>query len=511
MLALLPPRMLLASGTCPLMLRIRDVRGVSKKCSHLGPDNFQIYVQGTPIKGSRFVRYLWVTFQCNGHWTKQVDRAIANARKALNLSCKQLGTNPWGRRGRPSCSWPWVWSEADFCSGLRPFSACPPARYRGLLQWNVQLSDLPSDSPGECHNGECTTKQESSHCGTASRGTPASTSSTQPEYQTPLKRKLEPAFNPTPITNQYHGTVSASQEQCQEAGVCVQDRHRTVKQHGVLKSPWKREPPEVRDHLPGLSKDDSPHLLASRARELLAGFYKQDCHIYTDGSVLEDGSTGAAMNLDAVKTSMTLKLSPSPILIVELTAILAAPQVLDVTKSPSNTVTILSNLRSSLDILSTEYCKSRPELLSIIQGLTSSLKKKKGVSVRYQWVPCQVGLSGNEQADLADKEGAQRVGRPDLTLRPSTSDLVRRVNRAAWSLWAKDYREAALHHNWPMTECQGDSTETLFPRHPPQVGHLMARIRLNFLKGKYTSAKCLCLQENISFQHCLFGWPTLQN
>ena len=31
------------------------------------PDNLQIDVQGTPIKGSDSVRYLGVTFQCNGH------------------------------------------------------------------------------------------------------------------------------------------------------------------------------------------------------------------------------------------------------------------------------------------------------------------------------------------------------------------------------------------------------------------------------------------------------------
>ena len=146
--------------------------------------------------------------------------------------------------------------------------------------------------------------------------------------------------------------------------------------------------------------------------------------------------------------------------------------------------------------------------------------------MRYQWVPSHVGLSGYQQADLDATTGAQRVGRPDLTLRPSTSDLVRRVNRAAWSLWAKDYREdvqrvgrpdltlppstsdlvrrvtwaacslwtkdyreAALHHNWPITECQGDSTETLFPRHPPQVGQL-SRIRLNCWKRQYTLARC---------------------
>ena len=58
--------------------------------------------------------------------------------------------------------------------------------------------------------------------------------------------------------------------------------------------------------------------------------------------------------------------APSPNLTAELTAILAALQVLDMTKSPPKTVAILSDPRSSLDILFREYCKSRPELLSII-------------------------------------------------------------------------------------------------------------------------------------------------
>ena len=264
------------------------------------PDNLQIDVQGTPIKGSHSMRYLRVTFQCNGHWTKQVDWAIANARKALNFL--QFSTNPGGRKGRPSCIW--VWSEADFCSGLRPFSACPLARCRGLLQWNVQLSDLPLDFPGECHNGECTTKQESSHCGTASGGNACKYLFNSAQIPNSTEEELEPTFNPTPITNHHHGIVTASQELCQEAGVCVQNRHHTVKQHRVLKLSWKQEPPEVRDHLPGLSKDHSPHLLASQAQELPARIYKQDYHIYTDVSVLEDGSTGAGVYLDVVKTSI---------------------------------------------------------------------------------------------------------------------------------------------------------------------------------------------------------------
>ena len=464
------------------------------------PDNLQIDVQGTPVKGSHSVRYLGVTFQCNGHSTKQVDRAIANARKALNL-LRAVRRESWGQERKTLVHLTLSLVRSRLLFGSQALFSLPPSHMQRLAAVEctaLRLAlGLPRGVPQRRVYNEAGVLPLW-HCIRRDACKYLFNSACVPNS---IEEELELTFTPTPITNQHHGIVTASQELYQEAGVCVQDRHRTVKQHGVLKPPWKREPPEVRNHLPGLSKDDSPHLLASQARELLAGIYKHDYHIYTDGSVLEDGSTGAGVYLDAVKTSISLKLSPSPIL--------AALQVLDMTKSPPKTVTILSDSRSSLDILSREYCKSQPELLSVIQGLTSSLQKK-GVSVRYHWVLSHVGLSENEQADLAAKAGAQRVGRPDLTLRPSISDLVRRVNRAAWSRWAKDYREAALHHNWPMTECQGDSTETLFPRHPPQVGHLMTRIRLNCSKSKYTLARCPCLQENVSFQHCLFDCPTLQ-
>ena len=39
----------------------------------------------------------------------------------------------------------------------------------------------------------------------------------------------------------------------------------------------------------------------------------------------------------------------------------------------------------------------------------------------------------------------------------------------------------------------------------------MTRVQLNCRIIKYTLARCPCLQENISFQHCLFDCPTLQN
>ena len=156
-----------------------------------------------------------------------------------------------------------------------------------------------------------------------------------------------------------------------------------------------------------------------------------------------------------------------------------------------------------------ESCDTRPDLLQSIQILTSSLRRK-GVRVRHQWIPSHIGIQGNEKADQAAKAGARRPGRPDITVPSSISDLVRRVDRAAWSLWAREYHQAALQHGWPATQCQEQSTDTLFIDHPPQIGHLMSRIRLNWWKTKYVPTICTCLQQPISIQHCLFECSNLQ-
>ena len=309
------------------------------------PDNLRIDVQGTPITGSHSVRYLGVTFQCNGHWTKQVDRAIANARKALNL-LRAVRRESWRQERKTLVHLTLSLVRSRLLFGSQALFSLPPGQVQRLAAVECtahrHVLGLPRGVPqrrvfneaGVLPLWHCIRRDACKYLFNSAR-VPNST-----------EEELEPTFNPTPITNQHHGIVTANQELCQEAGVCVQDRHRAVKQHGVLKPPWNREPPEVRDHPPGLSKNDSPHPLASQARELLAGLYMQDCHIYADGSVLGDGSTGAGVYLDAAKTSISIKLSPSPILTAELPAILAALQVLDMTKSPPKTVTILSESRS---------------------------------------------------------------------------------------------------------------------------------------------------------------------
>ena len=58
--------------------------------------------------------------------------------------------------------------------------------------------------------------------------------------------------------------------------------------------PWLMERAEVEAEVAGLTRDQSPSLQACITNELLENKYSQFLQIFTDGSVLEDGSAGAA-------------------------------------------------------------------------------------------------------------------------------------------------------------------------------------------------------------------------
>ena len=200
------------------------------------PDNIQIDVQGTPIKGSNSVRFLVVTFQCNGHWTKQVDRAIANAGKALNL-LRAVRRESWGQERKTLVHLTLSLVRSRLLFGSQALFSLPPSQIQRLAAMEctaLRLAlGLPRGVPqrrvyneaGVLPLWHCIRRDACKYLFNSARVPNSS------------EEELESAFNPTSITNQCHGIVTASQEQCQEAGVCVQDRHRTVKQHGALKPP----------------------------------------------------------------------------------------------------------------------------------------------------------------------------------------------------------------------------------------------------------------------------------
>ncbi|XP_076030260.1 uncharacterized protein LOC143018618 [Oratosquilla oratoria] len=136
---------------------------------------------------------------------------------------------------------------------------------------------------------------------------------------------------------------------------------------------------------------------------------------------MEDGRTGASVYLEPTGKTIARKITPITILTVELLAIREALREITALPHPPPRFTILTDFRSSLEVLMSGYCASRPELNEEILRLSTEIAKLS-TSLLFQWVPAHVGLEGNEKADKAAKRGA--LGQEDtvMLVPPSTSD-----------------------------------------------------------------------------------------
>ena len=165
---------------------------------------------------------------------------------------------------------------------------------------------------------------------------------------------------------------------------------------------------EVEVEVVGLTRDQSPPLQACITNELLENKYSQFLQMFTDGSVLEDGSAGAAFAIPEFRSlRKSFSLPPVSIFTAELTAILMALQHISEVRTPPCAIVICSDSRSARSIRS-DSTSAREDLVLEIGTVVHQLITR-GTEVRFQWVPAHVYLSGNEMADRAAKRGARRL------------------------------------------------------------------------------------------------------
>ncbi|XP_076043862.1 uncharacterized protein LOC143026955 [Oratosquilla oratoria] len=165
--------------------------------------------------------------------------------------------------------------------------------------------------------------------------------------------------------------------------------------------------------------------------------YKEDFLVYTDGSVLEDGRTGAGIFLENTQESISVKLLPTSIFSAELIAIREAIKIVLALPHPPACITVLSDSRASLKALQSCQCDSQPDTLQEILHLTAEASNKD-IHIRYQWVPSHVGLHGNEKADGAAKKGALAPEEDTISIKFTVSDALHKINRAIWETWKAD-------------------------------------------------------------------------
>ena len=176
---------------------------------------------------------------------------------------------------------------------------------------------------------------------------------------------------------------------------------------------WLMERAEVEVEVAGLTRDQSPSLQACITNELLENKYSQFLQMFTDGSVLEDGSAGAAFAIPEFHSlRKSFSLPPVSIFTAELTAILMALQHISEVRTPPCAMVICSDSRSALSSIRSDSTSAREDLVLEIGTVVHQLITR-GTEVRFQWVPAHVCLSGNEMADRAAKRGAtEATGNP---------------------------------------------------------------------------------------------------
>ncbi|XP_076045770.1 uncharacterized protein LOC143028013 [Oratosquilla oratoria] len=389
------------------------------------PDWTQITVCGTAVKPAASVRYLGVTFQRDGLWNEHLRLACLSARRALNL-VRVIRREKWGQRRE---------TLIPIIQSL--------VRSR-LLFGAPALHDLPPTAVQRMARVEC----QALRLGLG-------LAKSVPQAQ---------IYNEAGLLPLWHCLKKdALRDICKKAKIQPGQRRRIAQCQVDPFPPWALTPPEVELNLPGVSRRDDPHTLAARAREQIALKYRDDLLIYTDGSVFEDGRSGAGIYLYNTKEAHPVKLPPTTILTAELVAIREAVQTVLALPHPPPQVTVLSDSKSSLIAIQNGSCASRPAILNDVLCLLTEAGRA-GVHFRFQWVPSHVGLLGNEMADKTANTGATLPNSKVTSIQPSAHDFFCKIDRAAWDLWKLEYHSTAVEHRGSQFESE------LFPNFSSIIG-----------------------------------------
>ncbi|XP_075721849.1 uncharacterized protein LOC142765160 [Rhipicephalus microplus] len=229
----------------------------------------------------------------------------------------------------------------------------------------------------------------------------------------------------------------------------------------VAPPPPHHQPPEVHLHLDGVTKRRTPaaalqQAAVSKLEQQLAGRLQ----VFTDGSVMPDGSAAAACVIPSRAISRQCRLPfPASSTAAELAGLHLVADLLaeDV---PAQPVAVLCDSKAALQTLANHRRA----------GLTGSLLATKyralaaaGTSVSFHWLPSHVGIAGNEEADTLSK-AAHQLGTP-ITQTVAVRDYSQaRIKKLL----------ASVHPDQRVANGRG-------PRRLPEVG-LTRRERANLLR-----------------------------
>ena len=169
--------------------------------------------------------------------------------------------------------------------------------------------------------------------------------------------------------------------------------------------PWTLQKPDVRLTLAGeFNKSDLPAIINTITLSHIDEHYSDHTCIYTDGSKDPiSGTVASAYVIPSLMIQYSERLSNN--LSIYTAEFLAIKKSLCwIRENKPKKSAILSDSLSVLTSLKNKSSRSRPDLLSEVLVLYNQCLEL-GIKVTLEWCPAHEGISGNELADGAAKEG----------------------------------------------------------------------------------------------------------
>ena len=228
--------------------------------------------------------------------------------------------------------------------------------------------------------------------------------------------------------------------------------------------------------------------------------YPTHLKIYTDGSKLENGHTGAAFAIPTHKLTRSFYLGISfSIFTAELIGILQALKFIKESSLTQMNILLCVDSKSALIALQNSFNKHRASLITDIQCLISDLISS-GINITFFWIPSHCGIYGNECVDKAAKDGAAKsTSSIKLNIPLDLHELYSEIERTVkenFSFHQKSLKDSyssycANYHPSLNTKVIWKTATTPRGR---TISTLMSKLRLNALTTKYAKKNFMLLQ-----------------
>ena len=172
-----------------------------------------------------------------------------------------------------------------------------------------------------------------------------------------------------------------------------------------------------------LKKNEHENILAAIAREHIQDQYYHSLKVYTDGSVLETGETGAGYVIPDLKIQNSFSLGKGySVFTAELVAIIMVLNCIVNIQKDIFSVLLCVDSKSVLQSLSSSNSKERNELTFEIKHIINTLISR-GTLVNFCWVPSHCGILFNDWADKLAKQGAHNINSINITIPLSIKEM----------------------------------------------------------------------------------------